>query len=94
MRALDELPGDLPQFYNNILTTCSDSLREQERLSLKLVFAWIAFVERPLTLEEAYSLLKLKLGNLIDLETEIAGRCSRYETKFQESSKPQLTSIL
>ncbi|KAH7246754.1 hypothetical protein BKA59DRAFT_439422 [Fusarium tricinctum] len=76
MRALDELPGDLPRFYNNVLTTCSDNLREQERLSLKLIFAWIAFAERPLTLEEAYSLLKLKFGKLIDLETEIAGRCS------------------
>jgi hypothetical protein len=81
MRALDELPGDLPRFYNNVLTTCSDNLREQERLSLKLIFAWIAFAERPLTLEEAYSLLKLKFGKLIDLETEIAGRCSRYETE-------------
>ncbi|SCO88932.1 uncharacterized protein FRV6_13060 [Fusarium oxysporum] len=76
MRALDELPGDLFCFYNNVLTKCSNNLKEQERLSLKLIFAWIAFAERPLTLEEAYSLLEVKLGKLIDLETEIAGRCS------------------
>ncbi|KAF5700269.1 heterokaryon incompatibility protein het-E-1 [Fusarium mundagurra] len=36
-----------------------------------------AFAERPLTLEEAYSLLELNFRKLIDLETEIAGRCSR-----------------
>ncbi|KAL6408531.1 hypothetical protein AUP68_08389 [Ilyonectria robusta] len=76
MKALDELPEDLPSFYNNLLATCSENLKEQERPLLKLIFAWIAFAERPLTLEEAYSLLKLKFRKLIDLEAEIAGRCS------------------
>ncbi|RKK67718.1 hypothetical protein BFJ69_g14243 [Fusarium oxysporum] len=76
MRSLTELPGDLPCFYNNVLTTCSHDLKEQERPALKLLFAWIAFAERPLILEEAYSLLKLKLGKSIDLEMEVTGRCS------------------
>ncbi|QKD46411.2 uncharacterized protein FOBCDRAFT_234849 [Fusarium oxysporum Fo47] len=76
MRSLTELPGGLPCFYNNVLTTCSHDLKEQERSALKLLFAWIAFAERPLILEEAYSLLKLKLGKSIDLEMEVTGRSS------------------
>ncbi|RGP64446.1 vegetative incompatibility het-e-1 [Fusarium longipes] len=76
MRALDELPEDLPRFYNNVLTTCSGNLKDNERPLLKLLFSWIAVTERPLNLEEVYSLLKLKHGRSIDLETEIVGRCS------------------
>ncbi|KAH7142803.1 hypothetical protein B0J13DRAFT_445006 [Dactylonectria estremocensis] len=99
MRALDELPEDLPSFYNNVLATCSENLKEQERPLLKLIFAWIAFAERPLTLEEAYSLLKLKLGDLIDLEAEIAGRCSSildvsstliWEERIQKKQKKEV----
>lgn len=84
MRSITELPEDLPCFYNNVLTTCSHDLKEQERSALKLLFAWIAFAERPLILEEAYSLLRLKLGKSIDLEMEVTGRCSRYVTSFWE----------
>ncbi|KAH7225265.1 hypothetical protein B0J15DRAFT_577610 [Fusarium solani] len=76
MRALGELPEDLPGFYNNVLASCSGNLKEQEQPLLKLIFAWIAFAERPLTLEEAYHLMMLKFGKLTDLETELAGRCS------------------
>jgi hypothetical protein len=94
MRSLTELPGDLPCFYNNVLTTCSHDLKEQERPALKLLFAWIAFAERPLILEEAYSLLKLKLGKSIDLEMEVTGRCSRYVTRFWEPPWSELISII
>ncbi|KAH7113132.1 hypothetical protein B0J13DRAFT_657304 [Dactylonectria estremocensis] len=99
MRALNELPEDLPSFYNNVLATCSENLKEQERPSLKLIFAWIAFAERPLTLEEVYSLLKWKLGKLIDLEAEIAGRCSSildmsstliWEERIQKKQKKEV----
>ncbi|KAM6532611.1 hypothetical protein FALCPG4_005665 [Fusarium falciforme] len=76
MRALGELPEDLPGFYNNVLASCSENLKEREQPLLKLIFAWIAFAERPLTLEEAYHLMMLKFGKLTDLETELAGRCS------------------
>lgn len=83
MRALGELPEDLPGFYKNVLASCSENLKERERPLLKLIFAWIAFAERPLTLEEAYHLMMLKFGKLTDLETELAGRCSRYEVEFR-----------
>ncbi|KAF4418032.1 Vegetative incompatibility protein HET-E-1 [Fusarium austroafricanum] len=76
MRALEEIPEDLTQFYSNVLKACSDNLKEQEKSSLELILAWMTFAERPITLEEAYSLLELKFGRRIDLEMEIAGRCS------------------
>ena len=79
MKAIDELPDDVPSLYDMILLNCNKKRTAPESAALKLIFAWMSFSERPLTLEEVYGLQNLKFGKIVvDLEEEIAGKCAKY----------------
>ena len=78
LKAIEQMPEDLSSLYDEIIVKCYENREPKQIEALKLVFTWMAFSERPLSLEEVYSLLLLKTGGVgIDLEEEIAGKCSR-----------------
>jgi hypothetical protein len=72
------LPPDLTSLYEEILLKCNEKRTQEESEALKLVFLWMAFAKRQLTLEELNCLIRHKFGaGVLDIEEEIAGKCAR-----------------
>ena len=55
-----------------------DGRAVEESATLKVIFSWLAFGKRPISLREVNALMLLKFGEkVLDIEDEIAGKCSR-----------------
>ena len=80
IKALRSQPEDLLSLYDEVLFKCNEKRTTEGSEALKLVFSWLAFSKRPLTLQEVNHLVVLKFGKkILDLEEEITGKCARYE---------------
>lgn len=79
----NNLPEDLQSLYAVMLSECQSHRTPDQFRSLKQLFAWLAFSKRPLSLEEAKSLVLLKnQEGSFSIEDEIQGRSARYYPCF------------
>ncbi|KAL9079219.1 MAG: hypothetical protein Q9157_001888 [Trypethelium eluteriae] len=78
-KELRELPDSLTCLYDVLLDECRKGRTKEEFASLKRLFAWLAYSERPLTLGEASTLVRLVDQNSnLSVEEEVDGRLARY----------------
>ncbi|KAI9661209.1 MAG: hypothetical protein M1821_009536 [Bathelium mastoideum] len=72
------LPDSLEALYKLLLTECQKGRTHAQYLTLKILFAVLAYSERPLSLDEAADLVKLTdPGGTFDIEDEVIGRSAR-----------------
>ncbi|KAF1986953.1 hypothetical protein K402DRAFT_463084 [Aulographum hederae CBS 113979] len=72
------MPDTLENLYALMLEECQKGRTHEQYLTLKKLFAWLAFSARPLTLEGASDLVKLTISeDEFDIDEEIFGRSAR-----------------
>jgi len=77
-KELEELPPDLTALYALMLSDCEKHRSDEQLMTLKKLFAWLAYSKRPLTLGEATALVAvIEKQSSFSLEEEIDGRSAR-----------------
>ncbi|KAH8642559.1 hypothetical protein IG631_00022 [Alternaria alternata] len=78
MRDLDKLPKSLHGIHKPLLEECRHNRSEAQYQAMKRLFAWLAFLQRSLSLAEALNLIELILPNedTSDTGEEIIGGSS------------------
>ena len=72
------LPDNLEALYKLLLAECQRGRTHTQYLTLKTLFAMLAYSERPLSLDEATELVKLTdPDDTFDIEDEVIGRSAR-----------------
>ncbi|KAF2230805.1 hypothetical protein EV356DRAFT_519320 [Viridothelium virens] len=72
------LPDSLEELYKLLLEECQRGRTHAQYLTLKTLFAVLAYSERPLSLDEATDLVKLTdPDGTFDIEDEVIGRSAR-----------------
>jgi hypothetical protein len=73
------LPRSLEELYELMLRDCQANRTEKQYLTLKKLFAWLAYSKRALTLDEAGELIARTVDDdkSFDIEDEIIGRSAR-----------------
>ena len=72
------LPDSLEALYKLLLAECQRGRTHAQYLTLKTLFAMLAYSERPLSLDEATDLVKLTdPDDTFDIEDEVIGRSAR-----------------
>jgi hypothetical protein len=75
LRLLEHLPNDLDELYAQILSDCLSRRSPAEADALKLMYAFLAFAKRPLTLNEIRTFLSLNIPDgVFHIEDEIRER--------------------
>jgi hypothetical protein len=78
MKELEQLPPNLTALYALMLSDCAKHRSEEQGVTLKKLFAWLAYSKRPLTLGEATSLVAVvEKPTSFSLEEAIDGRSAR-----------------
>ena len=78
VKELEQLPSDLTALYALMLSDCEKNRSNEQLVTLKKLFAWLAYSKRPLTLGEAASLISVVEKQVsFSLEEEIDGRSAR-----------------
>ena len=67
------MPNNLEELYNSTLSDLVRKNSPDQRQALRILFSWLAFATRPITLYEATCLMKLVPGDF-DLEEELQGQ--------------------
>lgn len=82
LRGLDNIPNNLQDLYNLLLTECQTSITNEQSQIAKGLFAWLAYSKRTLTREEAANLCTITASNKVfdveDLIDDINSRSARY----------------
>jgi hypothetical protein len=77
-RELEDLPTDLTALYALMLSDCEKHRSDEQLMTLKILFAWLAYSKRPLVLGEATALVTIiENQSSFSLEEEIDGRSAR-----------------
>jgi hypothetical protein len=73
------LPKDLQELYDLMLRECQANRSKEQYVTLKKLFAWLAYSKRALTLDEAGELIDRTVheDHAFDIEDEIIGRSAR-----------------
>ena len=72
------LPDSLGALYKLLLAECQKGPTHTQYLTIKTLFALLAYSERPLSLDEAADLVKLTdPDETFDIEDEVFNRCAR-----------------
>jgi hypothetical protein len=78
IKELEQLPADLTALYALMLSDCQKHRSDEQLMTMKKLFAWLAYSKRPLTLGEAASLVAVvEKQTSFSLEEEIDGRSAR-----------------
>ena len=74
-----DLPKSLQELYDLMLKECQQNRTKEQYLTLKKLFAWLAYSKRTLTLDEAAELIDRTVheDHTFDIEDEIIGRSAR-----------------
>lgn len=67
------MPNNLEELYRSILSDLVRKTSPEQRQPLKILFTWLAFATRPITLYEAICLMRL-VSEDFDLEEELQGQ--------------------
>jgi hypothetical protein len=75
----NNLPKSLQELYDLMLKECQQNRTKEQYLTLKKLFAWLAYSKRALTLDEASELIARTVhdDHTLDIEDEIIGRSAR-----------------
>ncbi|KAF2215757.1 hypothetical protein CERZMDRAFT_35005, partial [Cercospora zeae-maydis SCOH1-5] len=73
LRQLKSLPEDWPGLYKTITDDTFNHTSATDLPALRLLFKWLAFSDRALTLQECLGLLKMHGLDAFDLERELQG---------------------
>jgi hypothetical protein len=75
-----KLPETLEELYDLMLRECQANRTQKQYITLKRLFAWLAYSKRALTLDEAAELISRTVDDdkTFDIEDEIIGRSARY----------------
>lgn len=77
-KELENLPSDLTALYALMLLDCEKHRSDEQLMTLKKLFAWLAYSKRPLKLGEASALVAvIENQSSLNLEEEIDGRSAR-----------------
>ena len=73
------LPKSLEELYDLMLRECQQNRTKEQYLTLKKLFAWLAYSKRSLTLDEGSELIDRTIheDHTFDIEDEIIGRSAR-----------------
>ena len=72
-------PTDLSSLYDSMLADLQERRSPEQYQSLKKLFAWLTFSQRPLTLNEASAVVNLTgQDTSLNIEEELEGKSSRF----------------
>ena len=78
LRQLSNLPESTDALYKTILEECERGRTEKEIVTLKRLFAWLAYTTEPVFLSCLDGLLRhIDADNSLSIDEELENRCSR-----------------
>ncbi|KAL1647975.1 hypothetical protein SLS58_002299 [Diplodia intermedia] len=93
LKELDKLPDSLSALYSLLLAECQKGRSDEDLVSLKRLFAWLAYSKRPLTYGEASNLVTFVNDDAkLSLEEEIEGKSARLLRLAQMTSEDEESS--
>ncbi|KKY22544.1 putative conserved hypothetical protein [Diplodia seriata] len=93
LKELDKLPDSLSALYSLLLAECQKGRSDEDLVSLKRLFAWLAYSKRPLTYGEASNLVTFVNDDAnLSLEEEIEGKSARLLRLAQITSEDEESS--
>jgi hypothetical protein len=87
LTALESPPMGLAELFEQVIARIASNVAAEEMESMRVLFCWVTWAERPLSLSEADSIISLNTGcKDFNVKAEAEDRCARSATKLELSS--------